>query len=74
MKLKLLKTILENGSQLTAVASYVYNHVDNISRFFDVLPNFSFTTSEKMCDYYLQTWYIRVASRVVERLKRISGN
>ena len=74
MTLKLLKTILENGSQLTAVASYVYNHGDNISRFFDVLLNFSFTTSEKMCDYYLQTWYIRVASRVVERLKRISGN
>ena len=73
MKLKLLKTILENGSQLTAVASYVYSHVDNISRFFDVLPNF-YLHNFLLSDYYLQTWYIRVASRVVERLKRISGN
>ena len=32
------------------------------------LPNFPFTTSETMGDYYLQTWYIRVASRVAERL------
>ena len=31
----------------------VYNHFHNISRLFDVLPNFPFTTSEMMCDYYL---------------------
>ena len=24
-----------------------------------------------MCDYYLQTWYIRVAERVAEQLKEI---
>ena len=36
---------------------------------FDVLPNFPFTTSETMRDCYLQTWYIRVVSQVVERLK-----
>ena len=38
-------------------------------RLFDVLTNFPFTTSETVCDYYLQTWYIRVASRSAERLK-----
>ena len=32
-----------------------YNHFDNILRVFDVLPNFLFTTSETMRDYYLQT-------------------
>ena len=45
-----------------------YHHFYNILRLFDVLINFTFTTSETMRDYYLQTWYIRVASRVVERL------
>ena len=29
------------------------NHFHNILRLFDVLPDFSFTTSEMMCDYYL---------------------
>ena len=47
----------------------VYNHVHNILRLFDVLPNFPFGTSETMRDYYLQTWYMRVASRVAERIK-----
>ena len=32
-------------------------------RLFDVLPNFNFTTSEAMGDYYLSTTYIRVGSR-----------
>ena len=45
-----------------------YNQFHNILRLFDVLPNFSFTTSATMGDYYLETWYIPVASRVVERL------
>ena len=31
----------------------VYNHFHNILRLFDVLPNFRFTTSETMGDYYL---------------------
>ena len=48
---------------------YNYNHVRNILRLFDVLPNFPCTTSETMRDYYLWTWYIRVVSRVSERLK-----
>ena len=29
------------------------NHFHNILRLFDVLPNFLFTTSETMRDYYL---------------------
>ena len=28
-------------------------HFHNILRLFDLLPNFPFTTSETMCDYYL---------------------
>ena len=30
-----------------------YNQFHNILRLLDVLPNFSFTTSETMGDYYL---------------------
>ena len=41
-------------------------------RLSDVLKNFPFTTSETMHGYYLQTWYIRVASRVAERLRNDS--
>ena len=37
--------------------------------FWDVLLNFSFTASEKMCNSYVKTWNIRVSSRVAERLK-----
>ena len=46
-----------------------YNHFYNILRLFDVLPNFLFTTSETMRDYYLQTWHIQVASRVAKQLQ-----
>ena len=28
------------------------NHFDNFWRFFDVLPNFTFTTSVMKCDYF----------------------
>ena len=38
----------------------------NILRLFDVLPNFLFTT---MQDYFLKTWYIRVALRITEGFK-----
>ena len=41
----------------------------NILRLFDVLSNPHFTTSETIGDYYLCTWYIRIASRVAERRK-----
>ena len=46
-----------------------YNQFHNILRLFNILPNFAFTTSETMDNYYLQRWYIRVASRVAKRLK-----
>ena len=39
---------------------------------FDTLPNFTFTTSETMHNYYLQTWYTRVASRAAERIRNMS--
>ena len=35
--------------------SFTYNHFQNISRLFDVLPNFSFTTSKTMRDYKHRT-------------------
>ena len=43
-----------------------HNQFHNILRRFDVLPSFLFTKRETMRDYYLQIWYIRVASQVVE--------
>ena len=48
-----------------------YNRFNNILRLFDVLPNFPFFTSGKMCSYYLYTWYIPVPLRVAERLKTL---
>ena len=45
------------------------NHFHNIMRLFDILPNFPFAATETMRDYDLQTCYIRVASRVPERIK-----
>ena len=38
----------------------------NILRLFDVLTNYPFTKSETLRDYYLETWYIRVASLAAE--------
>ena len=46
-----------------------YNHLHSILRLFDVLSNFPFATSETMRDDCLETWHIRVTSRVAERLK-----
>ena len=46
-----------------------YNHFDIILRLLEVLPNFHSTTIKTMRDYYLYTWFIRVASRVAERLQ-----
>ena len=46
-----------------------YNQVHNILRLANVLPNFPFTASETIDDYYLQTSYKQVAERVAERLK-----
>ena len=42
-----------------------HNQFHNILKRFDVLPSFLFTKRETMRDYYLQIWYIRVASQVV---------
>ena len=36
---------------------------------FHVSPNFDFTTSEPVGDYYIKAWYIRVPSRIAEGLK-----
>ena len=47
------------------------NHFHNILRLFDVLPNFPFTTSETICDYYLQTLYIRAAEQLNIKFHRI---
>ena len=33
--------------------TWIYNHIHNILRLFEVLPNFLFTTSETMGYYYL---------------------
>ena len=44
-----------------------YNQFHKILRLFDVLPDFPFTTSETMGNYYLSTWYFGVASRVPEQ-------
>ena len=42
-----------------------YNQFYNMLRLCDVLTNLTFTTSEKIGHY----WYLRVDSRVAERLK-----
>ena len=57
-----------NAKLLNSFCFRKYNDSHNILRLFDVLPNFPFTTNEAMHNYYLQTPYIRVASRVAERL------
>ena len=48
---------LERGSSLVEqyenYSQKTINHFHNILRLFDVLPNFLFTTSETMHDYYL---------------------
>ena len=46
-----------------------YNHFPDTLRLFGVLPTFLFTVCETMRHYYLQTWYIRVASQVAKRVK-----
>ena len=51
------------------IINKIYNQFHNILRLLDVLTNFLFTTSETMGHYYLETQYVRVVSRVAERLK-----
>ena len=63
------KNLAATGPQCIKEQTPVYNQFHNILRLLDVLPNFLFTTSETMGHYYLETQYVRVASRVAERLK-----
>ena len=49
--------------------SHNYNLGQNICRFFHVLEQFLFTTSETELDYYQQKVDVRAASRVSERRK-----
>ena len=49
---------------LKAKSNFADNNFYSILRLFDVLPNFPFTTSETMRDYYLSPRYIRVAYEI----------
>ena len=60
---------LKNQNSSFKLKFGIYNQFHNISRLFNVIPNFPFIASETMGDYYLSTLYLRVASRVAERLK-----
>ena len=55
MGLQILKITVY--SQSRKVRAYIYNHFHNILRFFDVLQNFTFTTSETMREYYNDGMY-----------------
>ena len=48
-----------------------YNHFHNILRLFDVFTNISFTASERCAVITYKHSIMRVASRVVERLKTL---
>ena len=52
-----------------AIESFGDNHFNDIFRVFYVFRDFTFTACETMSDYYLQTWYVRVVSRLSERLQ-----
>ena len=69
---KLLKANLITSSALVTFSAKIRttsNQFYNILRLFDVSLYLPFIRSETMRDYYLYTWYIRVASRVAKRLK-----
>ena len=62
--LKLLNNFLKTVIVLHVIVSCAEVNLQSFSyilRLLDILPNFPFTTSETMGNYYLQTWYIRVA-------------
>ena len=65
--------ILANTGSCPHFIDQTLNQFHNILRLFDVLLIIPSTASETMCNYYLQTWNIRFASRialrVAERLK-----
>ena len=82
MKIVKIKVILVHQSELVFTSyknqkekerklfEWNYNHFHNTLRLFDVLPNFHFTKSETIHDYYLWIWYILVASRVAKQFKK----
>ena len=49
------KDLMKHHDQIKSffTVNYIYNQLHDILRLFDVLPNFPFTPSEKMGDYYL---------------------
>ena len=52
--------------------NWAYNHFHNILRLSDVLPNFPFTKSETMRDYYLSRRYIRVSEWRKTYIRKVS--
>ena len=46
-------SLLEVFRSIHVLSYACYSHFQNILRLFDVLPNFPFTTTEMMPDYYL---------------------
>ena len=63
------KATIKKTKSVFRLLKWSYDYFYSILRLFGVLPNFLFTTSEAMLDYYLWTWYIWVASRVAKGLK-----
>ena len=53
--------------------TFYYNHFHNILRLFDVLTNFSFTTSETMRDYYYKHGIYKLPLELPNDLRKV-GN
>ena len=53
IKRKMPEQRLLNQNISLVKQNVIHNHFHNILRLFDVLPNFPFTTSETMGDFYL---------------------
>ena len=51
--LPLMDAVFSEERQLMKWVGVFYNHFHNILRLSDVLPNFAFTTNERMRDYCL---------------------
>ena len=58
-----------NSATFSTASILTFVNRFHILRLFDVLPNFPFTTSEAIREYYLYTWYILIASQVGKLLK-----
>ena len=59
--------------KLLALLLATYNYFHNILRRLDVLTNFPFTASETIRDYYLETCYIPVSSRIADGIFAAGG-